>query len=137
MDRDSGSDGRLNPRIARVNYTRMALFHTSNRCVMWIYQFDGENQSQQRVPLMSQTLDQLPIGTTGTLGRPEECSNTVLRLMEMGMTRGEEVTLTRRAPWGDPLEVEIRGTRLCLRRADAKQFPVSADAPTLAKRSKG
>lgn len=78
---------------------------------------------------MSRTLDQLPIGTTGTLGEPQGCSTTVLRLMEMGMTLGEEITLTRRAPWGDPLEVEVRGTRLCLRRADAQQFPVSSSTP--------
>lgn len=104
---------------------------------MKAYQLDSENQSQQRVPDMSRTLDQLPIGTTAKLGSPQDCSNTVLRLMEMGMTLGEEVTLTRRAPWGDPLEVEIRGTRLCLRRADAKQFPIFADESSLESGSRG
>jgi ferrous iron transport protein A len=57
---------------------------------------------------------------------------TLLRLWEMGLVPGTPVRVTRRAPWGDPLEVEVRGTRLVLRAAEARRFavrPASADGP--------
>lgn len=70
-------------------------------------------------------LDTLPVGARAVLGPPAEVDATVVRLLEMGLTAGAEVALTRRAPGGDPLEIEIRGTRLCLRRADAARFPTT------------
>jgi len=74
-------------------------------------------------------LDALEKGDRGVLGAPDLLDPTVLRLLELGMTAGSEVTLTRRAPWGDPLEVSVRGTRLCVRRADAALFPVRLLGP--------
>ncbi len=41
------------------------------------------------------------------------------RLMEMGLTPGAQVRLIGKAPWGDPLEFQVRGYRLSLRRAEA------------------
>lgn len=73
------------------------------------------------------TLDQLPIGACGVLSAPTALTPTVLRLMEMGLTEGARVVLTRRAPFGDPLEVEVRGTRLCLRRQEAAAFPLAQE----------
>lgn len=72
-------------------------------------------------------LDTLEKGARGVLGMPDLLDPMVLRLLELGMTPGAEITLTRRAPWGDPLEVCVRGTRLCVRRADAARFPVRLD----------
>jgi len=42
-----------------------------------------------------------------------------LRLLEMGLTPGTTVRVVGRAPLGDPLELELRGYRLSLRRAEA------------------
>lgn len=42
-----------------------------------------------------------------------------LRLADMGFTPGAPVLVVRCAPLGDPLEVEVRGYRVCLRRAEA------------------
>jgi Fe2+ transport system protein FeoA len=42
------------------------------------------------------------------------------RLLEMGLTRGTLCTLVRFAPLGDPLELEVRGYRLSIRRAEAE-----------------
>jgi Fe2+ transport system protein FeoA len=53
---------------------------------------------------------------------------TLLRLFEMGLVPGTVVRVTRRAPLGGPLEVAVRGTRLVLRRADARAFVVGAVA---------
>ena len=37
----------------------------------------------------------------------------------MGVTPGAEVTLRKKAPFGDPLEVTLRGYELTLRKAEA------------------
>ena len=42
-----------------------------------------------------------------------------VRLLEMGLTPGVEVTFLGRAPLGDPLEFELRGYRLSLRKSEA------------------
>ncbi len=44
---------------------------------------------------------------------------TAIRLMEMGLLPGTRVTLLRRAPLGDPLELSINGYSLSIRRAEA------------------
>ena len=41
------------------------------------------------------------------------------RLVAMGLIPGTELTLTRMAPFGDPVEILIRGTRLTLRKHEA------------------
>lgn len=43
-----------------------------------------------------------------------------LRLMEMGLTEGVECRVIRYAPLGDPMEVQLRGYYLSLRKADAE-----------------
>lgn len=49
-----------------------------------------------------------------------------LRLMELGLLPGTEVRCLRTAPLGDPLEVELRGYNLSLRRAEAATIGVVA-----------
>jgi Fe2+ transport system protein FeoA len=46
------------------------------------------------------------------------------RLSAMGLLPGTEVSLVQVAPLGDPLEIEFRGMRLSLRKADAASVPV-------------
>ncbi|MBI4820778.1 MAG: ferrous iron transport protein A [Deltaproteobacteria bacterium] len=53
------------------------------------------------------------------------------RLMEMGMVRGADVKLIRVAPLGDPLELEVRGYRLSIRRDEARRFLIE-EAPAFA-----
>lgn len=40
------------------------------------------------------------------------------RLMELGLIPGTEFTVTKVAPLGDPIEISLRGYRLCLRRKE-------------------
>jgi len=47
-----------------------------------------------------------------------------VRLMEMGLTEGEEIEFLGAAPLGDPLEFEIRGYRLSLRSTEATRVVV-------------
>ena len=41
------------------------------------------------------------------------------RILDLGITRGVEVKLIRIAPLGDPVEIELRGYRLTLRKSEA------------------
>lgn len=47
-----------------------------------------------------------------------------VRLMEMGLTDGEEIELVGFAPLGDPVEFLIRGYRLSLRKAEAARVAI-------------
>jgi ferrous iron transport protein A len=53
---------------------------------------------------------------------------TTLRLLEMGFVPGAEVRMVRKAPLGDPIEVEVVGTRVCLRARDARDLLIT-DVP--------
>lgn len=46
------------------------------------------------------------------------------RIMDMGITRGTEVFVRKVAPLGDPVEVNVRGYELSLRKADAEMIEV-------------
>lgn len=46
------------------------------------------------------------------------------RIMDMGITKGVEVTVRKLAPLGDPIEVTVRGYELSIRKADAEMIEV-------------
>ena len=46
------------------------------------------------------------------------------RIMDMGITKGVEITVRKVAPLGDPVEVNVRGYELSLRKADADMIEV-------------
>lgn len=46
------------------------------------------------------------------------------RIMDMGITRGVEIFVRKVAPLGDPVEVNVRGYELSLRKADAEMIEV-------------
>jgi len=46
------------------------------------------------------------------------------RIMEMGITKGVDVRIRKVAPFGDPMEIEVRGYELSLRKADAELIEV-------------
>lgn len=41
-------------------------------------------------------------------------------LLALGLTPGVSITLTRRAPLGDPIEIKVRGTSISLRKKEAE-----------------
>jgi Fe2+ transport system protein FeoA len=77
------------------------------------------------------TLDRLELARCAVIDDVIDADATVLRLVEMGMTAMTPVIVTRRAPLGDPLEIEVRGTRLCLRRGQAACFTVRIPSPSV------
>lgn len=46
------------------------------------------------------------------------------RIMDMGITKGTEITVRKVAPLGDPIEVTVRGYELSIRKADAEMIQV-------------
>ena len=46
------------------------------------------------------------------------------RIMDMGITRGTEIYVRKVAPLGDPIELNVRGYELSLRKADAELIEV-------------
>ncbi len=46
------------------------------------------------------------------------------RIMDMGITRGIEIYVRKVAPLGDPIEINVRGYELSIRKADAEMIEV-------------
>jgi ferrous iron transport protein A len=65
------------------------------------------------------SLDALKPGGRGRVQSGEDGHPAVPRLLALGLLPGTEITMVRVAPLGDPVEVEFRGMRLSLRKADA------------------
>lgn len=72
-------------------------------------------------------LAQLETGQAGRVVQVVGSGEVSRRLLEMGITPGTEVRLLRAAPLGDPLEFELRGYRLSLRRSEAEQIDIQID----------
>jgi len=46
------------------------------------------------------------------------------RIMDMGITKGTTIFVRKVAPFGDPIEITVRGYELSLRKADAEMISV-------------
>ena len=46
------------------------------------------------------------------------------RIMDMGLTKGVDVTVRKVAPLGDPIQLNVRGYELTIRKADAEMVEV-------------
>ena len=71
------------------------------------------------------SLATLNIGSTTQVIDISGEDNTSLRLLEMGLTPGVEVTVVSTAPLGDPVELELRGYRLSVRRNEAARVVIA------------
>lgn len=70
------------------------------------------------------TLDELRPGQRGVILSIEGDGPLVQRLMALGLLEGSEVAMTRRAIGGDPVEVQVMGYALSLRREEARRVAV-------------
>jgi ferrous iron transport protein A len=77
------------------------------------------------------SLSALPMGGTAILRQYPKAGATFLRLREMGLLPGVQVTLVRAAPMGDPLEIRVRGCSLTLRKSEAVHVLVEPQEPPL------
>jgi ferrous iron transport protein A len=70
------------------------------------------------------SLAKMPVGLTAQVADVAGDDTTSLRLLEMGLTPGVAVTVVGTAPLGDPLELELRGYRLSIRRSEADRVAI-------------
>lgn len=70
------------------------------------------------------TLKQVEIGQTVKVVKLHGEGAVKRRIMDMGLTKGVEVTVRKVAPLGDPFEITVRGYELSLRKADAEMIEV-------------
>lgn len=64
---------------------------------------------------IKETVKVVKVGGEGAIRR---------RIMDMGITKGTEVCVRKVAPLGDPIEINVRGYELSLRKADAEMIAV-------------
>jgi len=74
------------------------------------------------------SLADLTIGAAAKVRGVQGTDDISLRLLEMGLTPGVVVRFVGRAPLGDPLEFELRGYRLSIRRTEASRVDVVVEA---------
>ena len=70
-------------------------------------------------------LSEMAVGGRGRVVGVRGTEEVSVRLMEMGLTPGVEVSVVGSAPLGDPLEIELRGYRLSVRRNEAALVEVT------------
>lgn len=73
---------------------------------------------------MPADLDQTPLGTDVHIVAVRGPRAFRRRLLELGLLPGTPVRKEKVAPLGDPIELSVRGTRLSIRRAEARGIEV-------------
>ena len=70
------------------------------------------------------TLREIPVGKSAKVVKLHGSGAIKRRIMDMGITRGTEIYVRKVAPLGDPIELNVRGYELSLRKADAELIEV-------------
>lgn len=74
---------------------------------------------------MFMTLKDVKVGHTVTVKKLNGEGAIKRRIMDMGITKGTQITVRKLAPLGDPMELTVRGYELSLRKADAEMVEVT------------
>ena len=70
------------------------------------------------------TLRQVKVGETVSVVKLHGEGAVKRRIMDMGITKGVQVYVRKVAPLGDPVEVNVRGYELSIRKNDAEMIEV-------------
>ena len=71
------------------------------------------------------TLKEARVGDTVTVQKLHGEGAVKRRIMDMGLTKGTEVYVRKVAPLGDPMELNVRGYELSVRKADAEMIEIA------------
>ena len=74
------------------------------------------------------TIDDLQIGQQGIISVVGGEGALRLRFLDMGLIPGTRVRLQKIAPMGDPIQIQVRGYELTIRREDARKIVLRRDA---------
>lgn len=76
---------------------------------------------------MQKTVNDLKIGEGGVV-TALGCSGALRRrIIDMGITPGAHVIMRKEAPMGDPIEINVRGYELSIRRSEAKEIEIEPE----------
>ena len=70
------------------------------------------------------TLKDVKVGQSATVAKLHGEGPVRRRIMDMGITKGVEIYVRKVAPLGDPMELNLRGYELSLRKADAEMIEI-------------
>jgi ferrous iron transport protein A len=70
------------------------------------------------------TLDKLKPGKSGIVVGINTVGALRRRIIDMGITPGAKVIMKKKAPFGDPIEINVRGYNLSLRTSEAKEIEI-------------
>ena len=70
------------------------------------------------------TLKDVSVGETCTVVKLHGEGPVKRRIMDMGITKGVEILVRKVAPLGDPMELNVRGYELSIRKAEAESIEV-------------
>ena len=71
------------------------------------------------------TLRQVKVGETVSVVKLHGEGAVKRRIMDMGITKGTEIYVRKVAPLGDPVEVNVRGYELSIRKSEAENIQVA------------
>ena len=71
------------------------------------------------------TLTKLPIGLDARVTAVNGTGSITRRLLEMGVIPGVSIKVVKMAPFGDPVEIRVRGFSLAMRRSETDAIEVS------------
>lgn len=70
-------------------------------------------------------LSDLKVGQKAKVLKLNEENKAIRRhLLDMGITRGVEITIKKIAPMGDPIDISLRDYELCIRKEDLSKIEV-------------
>lgn len=70
------------------------------------------------------TLKDVKVGKTAVIAKVHGEGALRRRIMDMGLTKGTEIYVRKVAPLGDPMELNVRGYELSVRKADAEMIEI-------------
>ena len=70
------------------------------------------------------TLNEIPVGGVCTVIKLNGTGKLRRRIMDMGITKGVEIKVVKIAPLGDPMELNVRGYELSIRKSEAESIEV-------------
>lgn len=70
------------------------------------------------------TLKDIKVGQSTTVVKLNGQGAVRRRIMDMGITKGVKIDVCKVAPFGDPVEILVRGYKLSLRKEDASMIEV-------------
>lgn len=75
---------------------------------------------------MQKKLSEYAVGESGIVKTVGGEMKIKCRLLDMGITPGVKIQVTKKAPMGDPIEISIRSYQLSLRTAEAEHIVTQA-----------